>query len=128
LKLFCAALLAMLSVSLVLGQSDRGTITGTVIDSTGAAVPGASVTVTNTATNANSAAVTTSDGVYSIPALQPGVYRVRVEKSGFKRSEIAQVTVAVGGTIAANVTMEVGQVSETVEIASAAGGQVQTEN
>jgi hypothetical protein len=128
LKLFCAALLVILPATSGLGQSDRGTITGTVIDSTGAAVPGASVTVTNTATNANSAAVTTSDGVYSIPALQPGAYRVRVEKSGFKRSEIAQVTVAVGSTIAANVTMEVGQVNETVEIASAAGGQVQTEN
>src|SRR5262245_39811149 len=96
LKLFCAALLTMLPAPLVLGQSDRGTITGTVTDSTGAAVPGASVTVTNTATNTNSTAVTTNEGVYSIPALQPGAYRVRIEKSGFKRSEIAQVTVAVG--------------------------------
>jgi carboxypeptidase family protein len=128
LKLFCAALLTMLPASLVLGQSDRGTITGTVTDSTGAAVPGASVTVTNTATNANSTAVTTNEGVYSIPALQPGAYRVRIEKSGFKRSEIAQVTVAVGSTVAANVTMEVGQVSEIVEVASGASGQVQTEN
>jgi hypothetical protein len=128
LKLFCAALLATLSASLVLGQSDRGTVTGTVTDSAGAAVPGASVTVTNTATNANSAAVTTSEGVYTIPALQPGVYRVRVEKSGFKRSEIAQAQVAVGSTIAVNVTMEVGQVSEIVEVAGAASGQVQTEN
>ncbi len=127
-KLFRAVSLAVLLASFVSGQSDRGVITGTVTDSSGAAVPGASVTVTNVATNANSTAVTTNDGVYSIPALQPGAYRVRVEKSGFKRAEIAQVTVAVGSTIAANVTMEVGQVSETVEIASAAGGQVQTEN
>ncbi|HEY6403635.1 MAG TPA: TonB-dependent receptor [Blastocatellia bacterium] len=128
LKLFCAALLTMLLALLVLGQSDRGTITGTVTDSTGAAVPGASVTVTNTATNANSTAVTTNEGVYSIPALQPGAYRMRVEKSGFKRSEIAQVTVAVGSTVAANIAMEVGQVSEIVEVAGAASGQVQTEN
>src|SRR5262249_7892224 len=128
MKLFCAVSLTLLLATFVSGQSDRGTITGTVTDSSGAAVPGANVTVTNTATNSNSTAVTTSDGVYTIPALQPGSYRVRVEKSGFKRAEIAQVAVAVGSTIAANVTMEVGQVSETVEIASGAGAQVQTEN
>ena len=96
-------------------------------DSSGAAVPGANVTVTSQATNANSTAVTTGDGVYSIVALPPGTYRIRIEKSGFKRAEIGQVTV-VGNTTAANITMEVGQVNEIVEIAAAAGGQVQTEN
>src|SRR5262245_28467763 len=128
LKSLYAALLTLLLASLVLGQSDRGTITGTVTDSSGAAVPSAHVTVTNLATNANSTAVTTGDGVYSIVALPPGTYRVRIEKSGFKRAEIGQVAVVVGNTTAANVTMEIGQVSETVEIAAAAGGQVQTEN
>src|SRR5262245_734171 len=128
LKSLYAALLTLLLASFVLGQSDRGTITGTVTDSPGAAVPGAKVTVTNLATNADSTAVTTSDGVYSIVALQPGAYRVRIEKSGFKRAELGQVAGVIGNTTAANVTMEVGQVSETVEIAAAAGGQVQTEN
>src|SRR5262245_21998659 len=128
LKSLYAALLTLLLESLVLGQSDRGTITGTVTDSSGAAVPGANVTVINTATNANSTAVTTSDGVYSIVALPPGAYRVRIEKSGFKRAEIAQVSVVVGNTTSANVVLEIGQVSETVEIAAADGGQVQTEN
>src|SRR4030095_12030866 len=128
LKSLYAALLTLLLAAVVLGQSDRGTITGTVTDSSGSAVPGANVTVINLATNANSTAVTTGDGVYSIVALPPGTYRVRIEKSGFKRAEIGQVTVVVGNTTAANVTMEVGQVSEIVEIAAAAGGQVQTEN
>jgi len=128
LKSLRAALLTLLLTPFVFGQSDRGTITGTVTDSSGAAVPGANVTVTNLATNANSTAVTTNDGVYSIVALPPGVYRIRIEKSGFKRAEIGQAPVVVGNTTAANITMEVGQVSETVEIAAAAGGQVQTEN
>ncbi|MGE0131815.1 MAG: carboxypeptidase regulatory-like domain-containing protein [Blastocatellales bacterium] len=123
-----ALLIALCVSAVVFAQADRGTITGTVTDSSGAAVPGANVTVTNLATNANSTAVTSSDGVYSIVALQPGLYRVRIEKSGFKRAEIGQVAVTVGNTTAANVSMEVGQVSETVEIAAAAGGQVQTEN
>jgi hypothetical protein len=128
LRSFCAASLTLLLTAFVSGQSDRGTITGTVTDSSGAAVPGANVTVTNLATNANSTAVTTGDGVYSIVALQPGSYRVRIEKSGFKRAEIGQVAVVVGNTTSANVVLEIGQVSETVEIAAAAGGQVQTEN
>jgi hypothetical protein len=128
-SIFISAALIVLCLSAdAFAQADRGTITGTVTDSTGAAVPGANVTVTNLATNANSTAVTTSDGVYSIVALQPGAYRVRIEKTGFKRAEIGQVAVTVGNTTAANVSMEVGQVSETVEIAAAAGGQVQTEN
>ncbi|HEY9431007.1 MAG TPA: carboxypeptidase-like regulatory domain-containing protein, partial [Blastocatellia bacterium] len=63
LKSFYAALLTLLLAPLVLGQSDRGTITGTVTDSSGAAVPGANVTVTSQATNAYSTAVTTGDGV-----------------------------------------------------------------
>src|SRR5262244_1198061 len=125
LKSLYAAPLTLLLAPVVLGQSDRGTITGTVTDSSGAAVPGANVTVTNLATNASSSAVTTSDGVYSIVALQPGTYRVRIEKNGFKRAEIGQVTVTVGNTTAANATMEVGQVSETVEIASGGAAQVQ---
>jgi Carboxypeptidase regulatory-like domain len=128
LKSLYAALLTLLLAAVVLGQSDRGTITGTVTDSSGAAVPGANVTVINLATNANSTAVTTGDGVYSIVALPPGTYRVRIEKSGFKRAEIGQVTVVVGNTTAANVTMEIGQVNEIVEIAAGAGGQVQSEN
>jgi hypothetical protein len=110
------------------GQSDRGTITGTVLDSSGAAVPGASVTITNRATNSASTAVTSSEGVYTIPALPPGTYKVRVEKPGFKAAEIAEVILAVGSTTSANVTLSVGQVSETVEIASGGGAQVQTEN
>ncbi|HMB28875.1 MAG TPA: carboxypeptidase-like regulatory domain-containing protein, partial [Blastocatellia bacterium] len=63
LKSLYAAPLMLLLASFVLGQSDRGTITGTVTDSSGAAVPGANVTVTSVATNANSTAVTTGDGV-----------------------------------------------------------------
>jgi hypothetical protein len=109
-------------------QTDRGTITGTVTDNVGAVVPGATVTATNLATNSASTAVTTSEGVYSIPALSPGNYKVRIEKQGFKAAEVASVTVVVGNSASANFTMEVGQVTEVVEIAAQQGAQVQTEN
>lgn len=109
-------------------QTDRGTITGNVLDNTGAVVAGATVTVTNIATNSTSTATTTSQGVYSIPALAAGTYKVRVEKQGFKAAEIGQVNVLVGNTAPADFSLEVGQVSETVEIAAAGAAQVQTEN
>ena len=130
-KLFCfstTVLVALLLSVVVLAQTDRGTITGTIVDSAGASIPGASVTVTNTSTNSASSAVTSGDGLFTIPSLPPGTYKVRVEKSGFKASEIAQVGLSAGGNSTANMTLTVGQVSDTVEISSALGAQLQTEN
>jgi hypothetical protein len=118
---------AVLLTATALAQGDRGTITGTVSDNNGAAVPGATVVVTNTGTGSVSNATTSSDGVYTIPALPPGTYKVRIEKTGFKVSEVNQVVVVVGNTTPANVAMEVGQVSDTVEVTSGAA-QIQTEN
>ncbi|MFN7929927.1 MAG: carboxypeptidase regulatory-like domain-containing protein [Blastocatellia bacterium] len=123
LATFCLAWLPLLAF----GQ-DRGTITGTITDSTGAAVPGATVTITNIATNAPSSAITNAEGIYVIPQLPPGTYKVRVEKAGFKISEIGQLPLAAGNTATANLAMTVGAVSETVEVAAALNAQVQTEN
>src|SRR5215510_16571000 len=81
------------------GQSDRGSITGTITDSTGGIVPEAAVTATNTATNLVSRTATNESGVYAIPALLPGTYKVRVEKNGFKAAEQAQVVLAASGTV-----------------------------
>lgn len=128
MRFFSAALLTLLISMFVFGQTDRGTITGTVTDSTGAAVPGAAVTATNTSTNAASAVTSSREGVFVIPALPPGTYRVTIEKTGFKRAEIAGVTLVIGNTATANATMEVGQVNEIVEIAATGGAQIQTEN
>src|SRR5258708_39494973 len=68
----------------VAAQTIRGTITGTVTDSTGAAVPGVTVTVTHTATGIGSSAVSGGDGFYPIPLLSPGTYQATVQQSGFK--------------------------------------------
>ena len=102
-------------------QSDRGSITGTVTDSTGGIVPDAAVTATNTATNVVSRTATNDTGVYAIPALVPGVYKVRVEKNGFKAAEQVQVVLAASSTVRVDVGLQVGEVSESVEVSSSLG-------
>jgi Carboxypeptidase regulatory-like domain len=128
LKSLYAAPLTLLLASFVLGQSDRGVITGDVTDKDGSVIAGATVTVTNTATNIASIAVTTSGGRYTVPALPVGAYKLRVERSGFKTASVDNVTVNASTTTSVDVTMEVGDVSQTVDIVAATGAQVQTEN
>ena len=109
------------------GQSDRGTLTGTVKDSTGAVIPGASVTATHVATNVTSSTITTDNGLYSIPALPAGIYKVRVELSGFKAWEQSQIVLAASTTVRADATLEIGQITESVEV-RASSVSLQTEN
>src|SRR5688572_3468314 len=72
-------------------QSNKGTITGTVTDPNGAVVKDAKVTATNVATGEAREATTGDEGTYSLPALEPGVYRVTVDASGFSQSIIEEV-------------------------------------
>src|SRR5262249_32292069 len=74
-------------------QSDRGVLTGTVTDNSGAVIPGATVTATNAATNVTASTVTTEGGLYAIPALPPGTYKLRVELTGFKAYEQSGIVV-----------------------------------
>jgi len=108
-------------------QSDRGTITGIVTDSTGSVIPGATVTATNMATSTASTTTTTGEGVFTIPALPAGSYRIRIEKSGFKVAEQSQVVVAAAGTARVDLALEPGQVTEVTEVTSGVA-QLQTEN
>jgi hypothetical protein len=122
------ALLSAYVLTLSALAQDRGTITGIVTDSAGAAIPGANVTITNIATNSTSSAITTSEGIYVVPQLQPGTYKVRVEKTGFKAAEVTQLPLVGGNTASANITLTIGAVSETVEVVGSGTAQVQTEN
>ena len=76
---------ALLLSSHLAGQT-FGTFTGEVKDSSGAAVAAAKVTVRNTATNGMRVVTTNEEGIYTIPALVPGIYDVKAEKTGFKVS------------------------------------------
>jgi hypothetical protein len=97
-------------------QMDTGTIGGTVSDATGAVIPGASVKVTNTLTGISFETTTNDVGRYIAPALRVGPYAVNVEARGFKKAVVTGLTLQVNQTMVADVTMEVGQVSQVTEV------------
>jgi len=101
-----------------IGQSTYGSITGSVTDSSGAAISGANVTLTNVRTSQTSAQQTNPDGQYSFVNLIPGEYKIDVEKQGFKHSSMPNIAVQVNQASKIDVTLPVGQVSETVEVTS----------
>lgn len=102
------------------GQGTTSRVTGSVTDSAGAAVAGATVTLTNEATNLRLTTTTSGSGAYVFDLIQPGFYKVSVEKEGFKRFESSrnQVLVNIPSTI--NVALEVGDVSAVVSVEGSA--------
>src|SRR5687767_10091834 len=97
-------------------QSTTGTILGIVKDSTGAVLPGATVSVVNEETNVTRLATTNSVGEFKVEFLPVGVYRIDVALEGFKRSTRTGVLVEVGGTARVDAALEVGAAAETVEV------------
>ena len=97
-----------------------GEITGVVTDTSGAVVAGATVTVTNTQTNATRAAVTNNVGNYSFPALPPGVYNVKVEIQGFQPEIRSGVELQVQQVARLDFQLNVGSVSTAVEVTGGA--------
>src|ERR1700677_3751190 len=113
--LLCVVVLLATSLS-VFGQSTAGTVDGTVIDSTGAVVSGAQVTLTNTGTQEKRSESTGDQGLYSFVNVIPGEYRLDIEKAGFKHFARTNVTVQVSQETHIDATLPVGQTSETVEV------------
>jgi hypothetical protein len=102
------------------GQGTTSRVTGTVVDEKGSVVPGATVTLTNEATQASLIAETTSAGTFVFDQVQAGKYTVAVEKQGFKKSVSVGNTANINQPVTVNFTMEVGGLSETVQIVSSA--------
>jgi hypothetical protein len=113
-------LVFLLCSTVAFGQRDLGTITGTVTDPSGSAIANAKVTVTNDATGVSSQTVTTDAGVYSIPAVQPGTYTLSLEAPGFQTSQQKGIIVTPGSVSTANVPLQVGNASQTIEVTAAA--------
>jgi carboxypeptidase family protein/TonB-dependent receptor-like protein len=97
-------------------QALFGSISGVVTDSTGAVVSGATVKVTNINTGVTATAKTNSAGVYNASSLNPGTYRVEAEASGFKTSLANNILVEVNSSPKVNLTLAIGQASETVVV------------
>jgi hypothetical protein len=126
----CAPLAAIFAICLCLpcfGQLDRGTITGTVTDPTGAAIVAAKVTVLNTATGAKLDTVTNNSGQYTAVNLVAGNYEVMLDAAGFKRSVRSGIVLQVSDVLRVDGRLELGSTAESVEV-TAAVSQLQTES
>ncbi|MFN3325509.1 MAG: TonB-dependent receptor domain-containing protein [Bryobacteraceae bacterium] len=95
-------------------------ITGTVRDASGAAIPGAEIVITNIATNQVRQATTNEAGTYTVPFLVPGRYRTEAKSSGFKTAVEPSRLLQVGDVARVDFTLEVGAVTESVEVAASA--------
>lgn len=97
-------------------QTNTGRIEGTIQDSSGAVVPNAKVTATNQQTQAKSEAVASSNGNFVLTALQPALYTITVGVSGFRQTVIRDIDVESGATVSQIIKMQVGQVTESVQV------------
>ena len=111
------ALVLLLAVP-VLAQNNTGIISGRVTDPSGAVVPNAQITVTQTETNVESVSETNSDGLFRVPSLINGPYRVIIVASGFKRQVREGLALRIGENLNVEIKLEVGAVSEQVEVTS----------
>jgi hypothetical protein len=118
------AVLFLTGLSLI-GQT-LGDVSGQVADPSGAGVPNSTVTLTNTATNAARTAETNEQGLYTFTSVPPGTYNLKVEHPGFKTTT-SNVEVQVQQSVRLDLTLQVGQVSESVEV-SATAALLQAEN
>lgn len=123
---YCAPALALMAVAGVLflapsgllGQGFQGSLRGQIADPSGGAVPIGKVTLRDEGTGAQRVTVTSETGEYSFPALQPSTYTIIVEAPGFKRTERSGVVVATQTAVTVDFKMELGQVTEQVNVTS----------
>src|SRR6267378_1397965 len=118
MKLRLLVVFVLLSTAMLVGQTFRGTILGTVTDPSGAVVSGAKVTVKNVGTGLERTTDTSADGSYALPELPIGTYTVSVTLTGFQTSVTTGVTVDVAGERRVDAAMKTGQVSSTVEVSA----------
>ena len=120
--------LACVSVAMSQAQSNAADLQGTVRDPNGAAVPNATVTAKNSATNVSREATTNDDGFYKIVNLPPGDYALTVTASNYKTAILPIIKITVGQTAVQDVPLEIGEVSATVTIQGASPTIVETTN
>lgn len=109
-------------------SSNTGTVSGTVVDPSNAIVPGASITLVNTATLATRSTLSNKEGQYVFAFVDPGDYSIKVSKTGFKTTVVANQGVKIGLQTTVNITLQVGATSTTVEVTSTPGAELQTLN
>jgi hypothetical protein len=127
------ALTILLALRPLPAQEYRGTVTGLITDPSGAAVPGAEVTLTNLLTSIAVQTRSTDAGVYTFRLVQPGRYRISARQTGFREAVVPEIVVQTGAAVTADLRLEVGDLLQSVEVradapllntASADSGQV----
>jgi len=108
------------SASILLSQADTGRITGTITDTSGAAVPGANVVVENEGTALRRGLTTAESGNYTAALLPPGTYRVTVQKEGFQAADQSNIKLDVDQVARIDFILQLGEVSETIKVESSA--------
>jgi hypothetical protein len=101
-------------------QGNRGELTGIATDPSGAVIPGVAITITNMATGVANNLATNEAGVFTVPLLEPGTYKLVAEKEGFKKYSRSNIIVSVGGSVRADVSLTIGSKTETVEVTATA--------
>jgi outer membrane receptor protein involved in Fe transport len=125
-RIMLSLIVCALTSVVVWGQAETGTVSGTVRDTSGGAVAGATVTAHNTATSAERSATTGDNGQYSIPGLQPGIYELTVTSTGFAKFT-SRVEVTVGATVTVEPQLSVSNQTTTIEVVAAGGVEVNTQ-
>src|SRR5258706_11341318 len=100
----------------IIGQTNKGGITGNITDAKGAAVPGATVTITNIGTNKSVVLTSSDEGSFTASTLDPAYYNIKVEAPNFKKALVEKVKVDTASVATVNIAVEVGNVNEEVPI------------
>ncbi len=108
-------------------QAVYGSIAGTVTDSSGAVIPDATITIRSVERNTSDTVLSNDSGHYTKDRLLPGIYEVKVEKTGYKQAVLASLTVNLDTQASADVVLEAGQVTETVTISTGEGQLLKTD-
>jgi hypothetical protein len=115
IRTFLTTIFLLVSAT-VSAQFDTAAVVGTVRDPSGSVVPGATVTLTNTATSVSATRTTNNEGLYEFVTVRPGIYIVTAEKSGFSVALMDNVEITVGARQRVDIGLAIGQVSERVQV------------
>ncbi len=125
-RMFLSSFLLLLMPLVVLAQTERGSISGVVTDSTGAVVPGATVTITNLATKSSQTLTTNDQGLYEAPFMLPATYKITAAAPGFSTSVVNEAVLNVGQRARVDVALTPGDVSAQIDVVEN-GALLQTE-
>ena len=116
MRIHVLAALVLVPIAALIAQENRGTLSGSVTDSTGAAIARAKVVVTEMQTGVKATASTETSGAYNLPFLPIGEYEISAESPGFKKYVQQGITLSAGGHPVIDIRLEVGVVTESVEV------------